>query len=356
MITLAQSAIPILPAELDTDPWLFNCQNGTLGLMNTGELRPHQREDFITNTCLVDYGPSAEAPTWKAFLNRIMAGNQNLIAFLQRAAGMSLTGITSERVMFILYGTGANGKTTFLEALRGVLGDYALRTPTETLLAKRDGAIPCDVARLRGARFVTASEAEQDKKLAESLIKDLTGGDTVSARFLHGEWFDFKPECKLWLATNHKPVIKGTEPAIWDRIRLIPFNVTIPEGERNPKLLDLLLAEAPGILNWLVKGCLAWQHEGLGTPDEVKKATGGYRLEMDVLGTFLAEMTIDKPEATVEASSLYESYRSWCQGNSEETITGTAFGRAMGEKGYEKGNAVGTRRVIYKGIGLLSRD
>src|SRR5262249_40147816 len=158
------------------------------------------------------------------------------------------TGDTSERVIFILHGVGANGKTTLLEVLRAALGDYTLRTPTETLLAKRDGSIPNDVARLKGARFVTASESEEGKRLSEAFIKDVTGGDVISARFMRAEFFEFKPECKLWLATNHKPVIRGTDKAIWDRIRLIPFEIRIPEGEQDKQLLAKLQDELPGIL------------------------------------------------------------------------------------------------------------
>jgi P4 family phage/plasmid primase-like protien len=266
MIALARSehGVPVTTDQLDHNPWLLTVGNGTLDL-RTGELRTSRREDLITKTASVDYDPSAQCPTWEAFLDRIMASNRGLIAFLQRAIGYSLTGSTRERVTFFLFGTGANGKSTLLETIGALLGDYAETTRAETLMVKTyDGGIPNDIAALRAARLVSTSETEEGKRLAEALVKAITGGDTLSARFMRGEFFKFKPAFKLWLATNHKPTIRGTDPAIWDRIRLVPFEVRIPDAEQDRELPAKLREELPGIMAWAVRGCLDWQRNGLG--------------------------------------------------------------------------------------------
>lgn len=357
MIESAQSEpdIPVLPHELDADPWLLTCLNGTLDLRR-GELREHRREDLITKLAPVEYDPEATAPIWDAFLQRIMAGKKDLIAFLQRAVGYSLTGDASERVLFFLYGRGANGKSTFLETVRALLGDYAQRTPTETLLAKRGGNIPNDVARLRGARFVSASESDEGKRLAEARIKDLTGGDTISARFLHAEFFEFKPQCKIWLATNHRPPVRGTDKAIWDRIKLIPFDVTIPEPEQDKRLGEKLKAELPGILAWAVGGCLDWQENGLGVSSEVKRATESYRHEMDILGNFVEDRCVVSPTAVVAAREFYEAYCRWCEENGERPQSQRWVGRQLRERDFTRGRNSKTGRIEWHGLGLLSES
>jgi putative DNA primase/helicase len=254
----------------------------------------------------------------------------------------------------LLHGVGANGKTIFLETVAGLLGDYAMRTPTETLLLKRTGAIPNDVARLRGTRFVYASETEEGKRLAEALVKDMTGGDKISARFLRAEWFEFLPEFKLWLGTNHKPQIRGTDNAIWDRICLIPFTVIIPKEERIPRreLLARFRQEFPGILRWAVEGCLEWQKNGLGTPEEVKAATAAYRSEMDLVGHFLADCCIEKPSTQVKVQDLHKAYKSWCDANGETPLGKLAFGTRLTERGFiQRKQTAGVR--YWVGIGLL---
>lgn len=313
----SENGIPILPDELDVDPWVLNVHNGTLDL-RTGELRPHRREDRITKLAPTTYDAAASCPTWDTYLRRVFGENAALIAFMRRLTGYSLTGQTVERILATLHGGGANGKTTYLEVIGSLLGDYAMRAPATTLLAKRDTGIPNDIARLKGARFVWTSETEEGRRLAEALLKEVTGGDTLTARFMRGEWFDFRPEFKVWLATNHKPVIKGTDSAVWDRIRLVPFNVRIPEGERDKHLAAKLRAELPGILAWAVRGCLEWQRDGLGTPEEVRQATDSYRTEMDILGQFLAECCIRLPHVAVTVSSLYDAYVKWCKDTGEQ--------------------------------------
>jgi putative DNA primase/helicase len=352
MVRLAQSepGIPVRPENLDADPMLLNVLNGTLDL-RTGELLAHDRKRLITKVGPVEYDPAAEAPAFMAFLKCIFDSRPGLIEFVQRAVGYSLTGSVAERVLFILYGLGRNGKTTLLEALMAALGDYAARTPADTLLAKRDGSIPNDVARLKGSRLAAASEADQNRRLAEATIKGLTGGDRLIARFMRGEWFEFQPTFKLWLATNHKPIIKGTDPAIWDRIRLIPFTVRIPEEEQDKALIDKLRAEGSGILRWAVEGCLAWQRDGLGMAEEVEAATVSYRLEQDVLGQFLTERCYEAADTWVSKDDLFQAYEKWCEGNREQAVGKREFGTRILERGIGERRTMATR--LWQGIGLI---
>ena len=353
MIALSRSepGVPVLTDQLDLDPWALNVLNGTIDL-RTGALRPHRRDDLITRLAPVVYDPDATCPTWTAFLEQILDGNLAMLAFLQRAIGYSLTGSTRERVLFLLHGAGSNGKSTLLEAVRAVLGEYAQRTPTQTLLARRDSTIPNDLARLRGARFVSAAETDEGRHLAEGLVKDLTGGDTIAARFLRAEWFDFRPEFKLWLATNHKPVIRGTDRGIWDRIRLIPFNVSIPDERQDKELAGKLMLELPGILGWAVKGCLDWQRAGLDLPEEVRDATEGYRTEMDTLAAFLDERCTVAPAESAAARDLYAAYRTWCEDTGERWTSQKAFGLRLRERGFTS-ERVGRAKVhTWLGVGL----
>jgi putative DNA primase/helicase len=349
MVRLARSLLPISPDALDRDNYLLNCQNGTLDL-RTGELRPHRREDFITRLAPARYDPEALAPTWMAFLDRVLDGNKNLIDFLARAVGYSLTGDTSEQVLFMLHGTGANGKSTFLEAVRDVLGDYATNASFETFLQRERGGASEDVARLRGARLVSASEAEGGRRLSEVLVKQLTGSDTVTARFLYASSFEFRPAFKLFFAANHKPAITGSEHAIWRRIRLVPFTVRIPAAERDKRLAAKLRQERAGILAWAVRGCLDWQANGLGEPGAVSQATADYRDEMDVLAGFIEECCVEAAGASVSTGNLYLAYVKWAQGNGEFPISKRAFGMRMVERGHERGRTKSKR--MYEGIGL----
>jgi putative DNA primase/helicase len=360
MLSLAQSepGIPILPEDMDKDPWVLNVANGTIDL-KTGCIKAHRRENLITKLASVEYWPDAECPFWLEHLEKIFQGNVGLISFLGLGIGYSLTGITDERVMFISHGTGANGKTTTHEVIAQILGDYAVRTPTESILIKRDPGIPNDLAKLKGARFVYCSEVEEGKRMAESLIKDLTGNDTISARFMRGEWFTFQPSCKLWIATNHKPGIRGTENAIWDRIRLIPFNVSIPQCDRIPRsrMMERLTPEFPGILAWAVQGCKEWIQFGLQTPDEVKEATEGYRGEMDVVGEFIDERCIISKMATASAKDLYESYVKWAEGSGERPVPQRTFGLRLTERGfYNERTTRGRHRWVGIGVENDTKD
>jgi putative DNA primase/helicase len=367
MIRLAQSepGVPVMPADFDAHAWLLNCANGTIDL-TTGELRPHNREDLITCMAPVAYDPGASFDQWEKFLYQIMdvkrqpAAADRMAIFLQRALGYALTGSTREQCLFILWGGGANGKSTLLNMVKEVLGNYAMHTPTDTLLAKnRGGDIPTDVARLDGPRFVTASEVDRGRRLAESLVKELTGQDTVSARFLYGEYFDFKPQFKLFLSTNNKPVIRGADNAIWRRIKMIPFNVQFGEGKDLPKddnLPDLLRTEAAGILAWLVQGCLSWQEEGLETPEEVLAAIAEYRAEMDVLAEFIEDCCLVAPGLTVTAKDIYSEYCNWAEEaglKDKEKMKQRTFGICLGERGFKRDKGAGGRR-FWHGVGLRS--
>lgn len=355
MLSLARSepGIPVLPEELDRDPYLLNVATGTLDL-RTGELRPHRREDLITRVLDVEYDPEAQCPLWLAFLNRVMEGNQQLIGFLQRAIGYCLTGDVSEQVLFLAYGTGANGKTVFLRTLLNLLGPYGKPTDPELLLARHGEAHPTGIADLMGARLAVVMETEEGRRLNETLTKWLTGGDRLKARFMRQDFFEFEPTHKIWIATNHLPTIRGTDYAIWRRIRLIPFTVTIPEDERDPHLVEKLRDELPGILAWAVRGCLAWQREGLKTPEEVKHATAAYKREQDVLAAFLEAYCVIGADARAMARDLYAAYCTWCGENGEKAMSQRQFGARLAERGFERVR-LGTG-YQWRGVGLAGAD
>jgi len=345
-----EPGICVKPEDFDRDPLLLNVANGTLEL-KAGKLRHHGRGDLITKISPVRYDAAATCPTWLSFLDRIFAGNKNLIRFIH-----TLTGLNRERALFILHGGGANGKSTLLAVLRYLLGEYATQTAADTLMAKKHEGIPNDIPRLRGARFVAATETDAGKRLAEGLIKRITGGeDMLTARFLRAEYFEFVPEFKLFFATNHKPEIRGADDAIWERVRLIPFNVTIPADERDGTLIEKLKTELPGILTWAVAGCVEWQREGLGTPPEVHAATCEYREEMDPLAEFISACCVTGDRCQAHATPLYESYKGWCSGTGEIPVSQTRFGRQLGERGF-KSSEDGRGRKLRVGIGLRGPD
>jgi putative DNA primase/helicase len=332
MLTEAKPYLAVGMDELDRDPWLVNCQTGTLDL-RTAKLKAHDPADRITKIVPVDYDPDAPAPRFKRFLKEALMDDA-LIKFVKRYSGYTLTGITRERLLAILYGFGKNGKTTLAELLRDVMGDYATNTDTETLLMKRYQGVGNDVAALKGARFVSAAEVEQGRRLAESKVKQLTGRDTVTARYLFGEPFNFRPEFKLWLSTNNKPVIQGTDDAIWDRIRLIPFTQRFDGDRQDPKLPEKLRAEMPGVLAWMVEGCLEWQEHGLGEPESVREATDQYRAEMDTLAAFIEDRCVVREGIVAPATPLYKQYQMWCDDAGEKPETQKMFGMRLRERGF----------------------
>jgi putative DNA primase/helicase len=351
MIELAKTepSIPVLPEQLDADPWLLNVRNGTLDL-RAGELREHRREDLITKLAPVAYDPQAVCPTWVAFLCRILAEDEALLRYVQKAVGYALTGSTDEQCLFILHGSGANGKSTFLNTVSTMLGDYAQQTPTDTLLVKRADGISNDVARLHGARFVSAMEVENGRRLAEAQVKQLTGGDMIAAHYLYREFFQFRPAFKLFLGVNHTPGIQGTDHGIWRRIHLVPFMVTIAKEDQDKRLGEKLQAELAGILRWAVEGCMAWQAEGLEPPRAVAEATREYQAEMDAFARFLAGECVISPELRVATGQLYDRYKAWCALTDESPVSQRALATVLKDRGFMPSR--NNRERCWEGLGL----
>ena len=337
--------------DLDKDPWLFNVRNGTIDL-RTGEIREPKQEELITRCANVDFDKNADCPVWRKFLMEIMGFNSELIHFIQNAAGWAITGDTSEQTMFILFGTGANGKSTFLNTIMNLLGEYASATPTQTFMKKNSDQMTNDLARLRGTRFVTTTETDQGRRLSEPLVKQITGNDRITARFLYGEYFNFVPTFKIWMATNHKPIIKGTDHGIWRRIKLIPFLVRIEEENQDKHLEQKLMQEGPGILNWLLEGARRWYKEGLKPPKIVINATAEYRAEMDVIGDFIRERCELKPGVHIRARELFKCYQDWCEENNERGCSERFFGLRLKEIGITQ-KRLGDGRY-WQGIQLAS--
>ena len=326
-------AVAIRSSELDAHPMLLNVVNGTLEL-DSMTFRDSRQEDLLTKTTPVTFDPDAACPRWEIFLDEIFDGDEEMKRFIQQAVGYCLTGDTREQCLFILHGCGSNGKSTFVEIVARLLGDYATRTPVESLMVKRGESIPNDIARMKGARMVHSVETESGKRLAESMVKSLTGGDTAVARFLNKEWFEFKPEFKLMLATNHKPVIRGQDLAIWRRMRLVPFNVTFDNGRRDKDLARKLQEELPGILNWALAGCKDWLANGLSMPAAVKAATDAYRTDMDTLKEFFDERLEINSASEIPGKLLYATYLTYCQEANEKQVSRKAFDIQLIERGY----------------------
>jgi P4 family phage/plasmid primase-like protien len=352
MISLASTELDVVVEsadDLDADPWSLNCANGTIDL-RTGALREHDRDDRITRSTGIEYDPNAGAPRWAAFLARILP-DAGARGFVQRVIGYSLTGLTSEHKLFIFNGGGANGKSTFIETVMAVMGDYAMASPPDLLVEKKSGGIPNDVAALRGARLVSAMETEDGARLKEVRVKELTAGDKQSARYLHKEFFTFKPQAKFIVATNHRPIVHGSDEAIWRRMSLIPFDQTIPASERDKGLSAKLRAELPGILAWAVRGCVEWQQSGLAEPSAILAATGDYRAEQDLLGTFIDDVCFLAPDANIPVKVLYGHYRMWCENSGHNPQGDTRFGQRLAERdGITRGRTKSDR--LYLGIRL----
>lgn len=350
MLKLAESesGITILPEEMDRDPYALNVLNGTIDL-RTGQLRPHDKAANITKLAPVVFDPEARAPTFNAFLRRVLP-DPNVGRFLCRMTGYGLTGVTTEQCLAFLYGSGANGKSTFLDIMQQMLGDYAQQAAPDLLTSRGGDRHPTELADLFGARWVSSIEVDEGKRLAENLVKQMTGGDKLKARFMRTDFFQWSPTHKLFLAANHKPEIRGTDYAIWRRIHMIPFDVTIPVEERDGRLGEKLAAEMSGILNWAIAGCLEWQKNGLGVPDAVRDATEEYRQEQDVLGRFIEERCVIDSTASALSEALYAVYASWCEANGGRALSINAFGRQMTDHGFERGKGGGKR--VWFGIRL----
>jgi putative DNA primase/helicase len=347
-----QAGIEASPTLFDADPYLVGVLNGVVNL-RTGTFRPARREDYVTKQLGAAFDPDATCPTWEKFVARVFNNNRELISFIQRAVGYTLTGDVHEQCLFFPYGTRQNGKSTFVETVHPLCGDYALKTTTSLYTVDGRGKEPeAEIARLLGKRFVSGSEIEEGAKLAESRVKDLTGGDTLTGRHLYCPPFNFDPTHKLWIYGNHLPDVRGNDQGIWRRIRLIPFEVQIPDAEKDPDLQRKLEAELPGILNWAIRGCLEWQKRGLGTPQVVIEATEEYREDEDQLGEFISDVCLIKEGDRVERSQLYWFYKSWAASRGMKYPLGQkGFAKRLRSRGITNGGKSGPLRY-WAGVSI----
>jgi putative DNA primase/helicase len=345
--------IPCVNSDFDKDPMLINTESGIVDL-TSGNIDNHKKENMQSK--MVHFQIEETTPQlWLKFLNEIFNNDQELIKFIQKSVGYTLTGSIQEQCMFILYGDGANGKSVFLEVLATMLGDYSVNAQVETILSKKGAGTNAssDLARLKGARMATTSEPNEGSKFNEGLIKQLTGGDTITARFLYGKEFEFKPEFKLWLATNYKPVIRGTDMGIWRRIRLIPFEMRLPKDKQDKMLTQKLIKEIPQILNWAITGALLWQREGLESPESVEAATKDYKNEMDIINTFVDECCQLVKNYETPAKDVYDEYANWSRQGNEYLMSLTRFGKEISKRFDKKKTRTG---IVYVGLRLAKHD
>jgi putative DNA primase/helicase len=319
--------------QWDADPWLLNTPDGVIDL-RTGHLRPHLADDYMTKiTATGSYG---DCLLFLAFLDKIMGGDAELIAFIRRALGYAVTGLTREHALFFGYGTGANGKSVLLSTVASILGDYHKTAPIETFTVSGGDRHPTDIAMLRGARLVTATETEEGREWAEARIKQLTGGDRVSARFMRQDFFEFIPQFKLFVAGNHRPGLRSVDEAIRRRLYLTPFAVTIPPDERDADLAEKLKAEWPGILAWIIKGCIEWQAKGLAAPKAVTAATAEYLESEDALAAWIDERCERDPRAWASSSALFVSWAEWATAAGEATGSQKKFSQKLADRKFQK--------------------
>lgn len=351
MIDLARTepGVPVLVDHLDRDPWALNTISGVIDL-RSGRLVPHDRAAMHTKLAPVVYDPNATCPTWLWFLDWAMQGDAELVGFLQRAVGYSLTGTVGEQVLIFCHGAGENGKSTMLNVLQEMMGDYGITAESDLLLATDHARHPTGLSDLMGRRFAVAQELEDGRRLAEATVKQLTGGDTIRARRMRQDFFEFRPTHKLWMAANHRPGVRGTDHAIWRRIRLVPFLATVTPGERDERLPDKLRAELPGILNWAIRGCLDWQAGGLRPPAAVMNATAEYRSSEDHVGRFLSDCCELDPNASVSARELRETYEAWCEENGERPWKAKSVGAQLTDRGLDRSQFGRSKSWTWLGI------
>jgi putative DNA primase/helicase len=348
VVSLVQSdeRIAATADQWDSDPWLLNTPGGTIDL-KTGRLRPHERADYITKITAVAPDPNCPAPLWMAFLERVTAGDKDLQAYLQRVAGYMLTGLTIEHALFFLYGTGANGKSVFIKTITSVAADYHRPVPMEALMWSRNERHPTDIAGLRGARIGSAIETGRGRNWDEPKIMLLTGGDKISARLMRQDFFDFTPQFKLIIAGNHKPGLRSVNEAIRRRLHLVPFTVTIPKEERDPQLGEKLKSEWPGVLAWMIEGCLEWQRLGLAPPKIVTEATDEYLEAQDMLAQWLNDHCEVDKKARESSSRLYGSWQVWCELQGEKPGHQRAFNDELEQKGFKRSKE--ERGYVFRG-------
>jgi putative DNA primase/helicase len=316
----------------DADPWLLNTPDGVVDL-RTGEVRKARPEDYMTKIAAV--GPGDECPQWLAFLEKITAKDKDLQEFLRQVSGYALTGSTREQALFFLHGKGGNGKGVFINTISGVMGDYHRTTPIETFTASMSDRHPTELAALMGARLVTASETEQGRSWAESRIKQLTGGDPISARFMRQDFFEYQPQFKLMIAGNHRPGLRSVDNAIRRRMNLIPFAVDIPKGEQDQDLENKLKEEWSGILRWMIEGCVAWQQDRLKPPESVSKATNEYLSSEDSFQTWLSECCRLGPDEWISSGKLFASWKLWSETANVKTGNRKEFSNLLLARGFK---------------------
>jgi putative DNA primase/helicase len=331
----SEAGVPARIVDFDTHPMILNVKNGIVDLA-TGELKPHDRTALCTMMAGVAYDKDATCSRWQQFVGEITDGNVEVMDYLQRLCGYLLTASTVEHCIAFLYGTGRNGKSRFIETLQAILGDYAATSSPEIIMTRRHQGIPNDIARLRGVRAVFMNEVNKGSRFDEAKLNELTGGDTLNARFLREEFFDFRPTHKLCIRGNNKPTINSNNPGIWARIKLIPFNVNFELlGTIDRKLDEKLRAELPGILNWCIAGCLAWQKDGLVTPAVVNEAVSKYRDESDTVGRFISECCVLGSHKMAKQQALYARYKDFCIAASERYLSMREFPEEMASRGFK---------------------
>jgi len=338
--------------DLDSDPALLNVQNGTLNL-ETMVLLPHNPADRITKVCNASHNPGVSSPLWDGFLTRVLP-DVEVRDWLARYVGQALYGRTLEHRLAILTGTGRNGKGVTYGALAHALGDYAMAGEPDLLL-HRENAHPTGQMDLRGMRWVVVSESDKGRNLAEATVKRLTGGDKIKARRMRQDFVEFTPSHTVALITNHLPKVSGDDPALWSRLRVVPFDVVIPEEEQDPHLGQRLTDEADAILTWAIDGWAAYQVGGLAEPEAVREATSAYKADSDAVGRFLADCTIKNPHMWVSAGDLHDAWSAWAADDGAEPMGKKAFGEAMDRAGYPVARMTGGHRV-RKGLGLAASE
>jgi putative DNA primase/helicase len=349
ILDLTRHQVIVVSDAIDRDKNLVGLKDGRIFNLATGSLVPMTEDIFVTKRLGATLDPGAKCPQWIRFLNEIFDGNQEIIAFVQRAVGYSLSGHVSEQCLFVLIGTGANGKSTFINVLRRVFGDYAGMTPMQTLTVMPFSTGQTnDLAAMEGKRFISASDGEAGHRLAEAKIKNMTGGDKITCRLLYKDFREFDPQFKLWVATNDLPEVTGSDDAIWRRIRVINFPIKFPENQRDPNLTAKLADEASGILNWALEGFRDWVSYGLRPPPEVIEATTSYRQENDVVGQFIEARCVSQPSEKCEMQTLYNSYSDWCDKSGYTPFPNNSFGKELTRKGYEvkRGSKANSRAGI----------
>jgi putative DNA primase/helicase len=354
LVSLAESEASVVLAahKLDADPWLLGVQNGVVDL-KTGQFRPARQEDLITKHADVAFDAAAKCPEWLKFLDTVTGGDADLQSYIQRTVGYALTGSVREEVLFVLYGTGSNGKSTFRETVHSLLGNYALAADAGLLIERKTpgGASP-ELARLKGRRLISINETSENDHLNEARVKFITSQDKITARNLYQDFFDFDPSHKTFLTTNHKPIVRGTDIGIWRRIHLLPFTVTIRADKVEKDFRERrLMPELPGILNWALAGLAAYREQGLNPPVTVLASTQEYRADMDIVGQWIAERCEQEPNASVPTSLAYNNYVQWAEEEVGWTLKKLTFRRHLSDRGFGAAKGAHGRRVI-KGLRL----